>query len=239
MISIIVPTRNEEKIIERTLSSLKNKLTIPHELIVSDGNSTDATVSIAQKYADKIIVQDKARPKTIGTGRNQGSESANGEYIVFLDADCSIPNPDDFFTKALDYFEKHPKTVGLCARIKVLKEHSTVLDKIVFACVNITYTFFNNVIGVGACSGEFMMIRKTAFQKVGGFKEHLVVAEDLNLFYTVSRVGRTHLLRSLVVFHTGRRAHRVGWPLLLWEWFTNTLSLIFRHKSPKEWEVIR
>jgi len=239
MISIIVPTRNEEKIIDRTLSQLKNALTIPHEIIVCDGNSTDSTVSIAQKYADKIVVQDKSRPKTIGTGRNQGAEAASGDYIVFLDADCTIPDPDAFFTKALNYFKKHPKTVGLCARIKVLKEYSTLMDKIVFSCVNITYTFFNNFLRVGACSGEFMMIKKTAFQKVGGFKEHLVVAEDLNLFYTVSRVGRTHLLRSLVVFHTGRRAHNVGWSSLLLSWFLNTISLVFRHKSPKEWTVVR
>lgn len=240
MISIIIPTRNEEKIIERTLSNLKNNLTIPHEIIVSDGNSTDATVAIAQKYADKIVIQDKQRPKTIGTGRNQGAEAASGEYIVFLDADCTIPNPDAFFTRALAYFETHPKTVALCARLKVLPKHVTRMDKIVFACVNVTYAFFNNILGIGAISGEFMMIKKAAFQKVGGFKERLVAAEDLNLFYTLSRIGRTHLLQSLVVFHTSRRAHAIGWPRLLWGWLTNTISLIFRHKAAsKEWKVIR
>lgn len=240
MISIIIPTRNEEKIIERTLSQLKNAITIPHEIIVCDGNSTDTTVSIAQKYADKIVVQDKSRPKTIGTGRNQGAEAASGEYVVFLDADCTIPDPDTFFTRALNYFEKHPNTVGLSARIKVLKEHSTLMDKIVFACVNATYAFFNNIIHVGASSGEFLMIKKDAFFKVGGFKEHLAASEDINLFYTVSRIGRTHLLRSLVVFHTGRRAHKVGWIVLLWQWFINTVSLIFRHKAAsKEWTVVR
>ena len=240
MISIIIPTRNEEKIIERTLSALKNTLTIPHEIIVSDGNSTDATVTIAQKYADKVVIQDKQRPKTIGTGRNQGAEVASGEYVVFLDADCTIPEPDAFFARALAYFEKHPRTVGLCARLKVLPEYSTLMDKIVFACVNATYAFFNNVLHIGASGGEFLMIKKTAFVKVGGFKERLVASEDINLFYTVSRIGRTHLLQSLLVLHTGRRAHAIGWPLLLWEWFTNTVSLIFRHKAATdEWKVIR
>ena len=240
MISIIIPTRNEEKIIEKILSNLKSKITIPHEIIVSDGNSTDETASIARKYADKVVIQDKSRPKTISTGRNQGAEAAVGEYVVFMDADCTVENPDDFFTKALTYFEKHPKTVALCAKIKVLPEHSTLMDKIVFSCVNTTFTFFNNVLRIGASSGEFMMIKRDVFFKVGGFKEHLVASEDINLFYTVSRVGRTHLLRSLVVLHTGRRAHAIGWPLLLWEWFANTASLTFRHKAAsKEWEVVR
>lgn len=240
MISIVIPTRNEEKIIEKILSTLKSTTTIPHELIVCDGNSTDNTAAIAQKYADKLVIQDKQRPKTIGTGRNQGAEAASGEYIVFLDADCTIPNPDAFYTRALNYFETHPKTVGLCARLKVLKEHSTLMDKIVFACVNATYAFFNNILRIGAASGEFMMIKKTAFNEVGGFKEHLAASEDINLFYTISRVGRTHLLRSLVVYHTGRRAHQVGWPKLLWSWFANTVSLVFRHKAAsKEWEAVR
>ncbi len=240
MISIIIPTRNEEKIIERTLTQLKNALTIPHEIIVVDGHSTDATVSIAQKYADKIVIQDPNRPKTIATGRNQGAEAATGEYIVFFDADCTIPDPDAFFTRALAYFDKHPKTVGLCARIKVLPEFATWQDRLVFACVNFTYAFCNNVLEIGASGGEFLMIKRSSFVKVGGFKEHLTASEDINLFYTVSRVGHTHLLHSLVVMHTGRRAHQVGWPLLLWEWFSNTISLIFRHKAAsKEWTVIR
>lgn len=240
MISIIIPTRNEEKIIERILSTLKSTITIPHEIIVCDGNSTDATATIAQKYVDKMVIQDKERPKTIGTGRNQGAEVSTGEYVVFLDADCTIPNPDIFFARALAYFEKHPKTVGLCGRLKVLPEHSTLMDKIVFSCVNTTYAFFNNILRIGAASGEFMMIKKAAFVKVGGFKERLVASEDINLFYTISRIGRTHLLRSLVIFHTGRRAHQVGWMKLLWSWFINTVSLLFRHKAAtREWTVVR
>ncbi len=240
MISIVIPTRNEEKIIEKTLSQLKKSLTISHEIIVCDGNSTDATAMIALKYADKVVIQDKLRPKNIATGRNQGAEAAAGEYIVFLDADCTIANPDLFFTKALAYFEKHPKTVGLCARLKVLPEVSTLMDKIVFACVNITYAFFNNVLHSGAASGEFGMFKKTAFQQAGGYKEHLAAAEDIDFFHAISKLGRTHLLMSLVVYHTGRRAHQVGWPTLLWSWFANTVSLVFTKKSAsKEWEVVR
>ena len=239
MISIVIPTRNEEKIIEQTLSSLK-RLTIPHEIIISDGHSTDNTLEIAKRYADKIINQDLNRPKTIAEGRNEGAAASTGEFIVFFDADCSIKDPNQFFTTALAYFASHPKTVALAARLKVLPEMSNWMDKIVFAGVNITYSFFNNILGIGAASTEFMMVRKETFHNVGGFKATLVAAEDINFFYSISRLGRTHLLRSLIVYHTGRRAHKVGWPKLLWEWFTNTVSLIFFKKAAsKEWTVIR
>ena len=49
MISIIFVALNEEAYIGETLRSLKSKLTFPHEIIVSDGNSQDRTVEIARK----------------------------------------------------------------------------------------------------------------------------------------------------------------------------------------------
>ena len=55
MISIIIPTLNEEKIIEATLCTLTSTLTIPHEVIVSDGGSSDRTVELAKKYAGAVV----------------------------------------------------------------------------------------------------------------------------------------------------------------------------------------
>jgi glycosyltransferase involved in cell wall biosynthesis len=65
MLSIIIPTLNEEKIIKSTLSLLKSRLKIPHELIVSDGGSNDKTVSIAKEYADKVVVFSEKNRQTI------------------------------------------------------------------------------------------------------------------------------------------------------------------------------
>jgi glycosyltransferase involved in cell wall biosynthesis len=55
MISIILPTFNEEKVIESTLRTLASTLTLPHEIIVSDGRSSDLTVQIAAKYAAVVV----------------------------------------------------------------------------------------------------------------------------------------------------------------------------------------
>ena len=59
MISIIIPTYNEEKIIGKTLSELKAKLTLPHEIIVTDDKSKDRTAEIARAYADQVLVPEK------------------------------------------------------------------------------------------------------------------------------------------------------------------------------------
>ena len=57
MLSIIIPTREEEKAIGATISRLKSGLTLPHEIIVSDGHSSDRTVEIAKSFGAKVIVK--------------------------------------------------------------------------------------------------------------------------------------------------------------------------------------
>ncbi len=79
MISIIIPTLDEEKLIETTLRSLKEGLTLPHEIIVSDGGSSDRTVEIARCFADQLVEHRGAWRETIGQGRNQGARVAKGE----------------------------------------------------------------------------------------------------------------------------------------------------------------
>ena len=58
-ISIIIPTLNEEKYIERCLKSLKNQSFRNFEIIVSDSYSTDDTVKIAKKYGAKVVLTKK------------------------------------------------------------------------------------------------------------------------------------------------------------------------------------
>ncbi len=64
MISVIVPTLNEEKYIEPTLKALKNQIyRRKFEVIVADSLSRDKTVEIAEKYADKVI---SVKKRTVG-----------------------------------------------------------------------------------------------------------------------------------------------------------------------------
>lgn len=238
-ISIIIPTLNEEKIIEKTLKSLREY----HgdcEIIVSDGKSTDRTIEIAKKYADKVIVYDGVARQTIGMGRNLGAASASGDFLLFLDADVSIPNPDRFFSITLNRFDKNSKLVALIPFIRVFPEMATLMDKIVFSIVNFNFYLMNNVFHKGAAGGEFQMVRADVFKKLGGYDETLSVSEDQEFFWRLCKVGRTHIEPSLVIYHTSRRAHKIGWPKLLWSWFINLLSVMFRKKAHSEvWEEIR
>ncbi|MEI6479049.1 MAG: glycosyltransferase, partial [bacterium] len=129
MISIIIPTLNEEKILAKTLSELKKLTVCDHEIIVTDGKSTDNTISIAKRYADKVVENKSGKRQTIGEGRNMGANVAVGEFLVFMDADVEIPQINDFFLKILDDFNKKEKLVAMSVYFKVFKDQATLGDK--------------------------------------------------------------------------------------------------------------
>jgi glycosyltransferase involved in cell wall biosynthesis len=241
MISIIIPTFNEEKAIEATLRPLKANLHLLSELIVSDGGSADRTAEIARKYADKVIVYSGKERQNIAKGRNDGAKAAAGDYFVFLDADCTIMEPDKFFGRAIAHFEKDKKLVGLMATLRVLPEFETFADRFFLGLMNSLVRFKNNVLRQGeAVGGEFQMMRREAFFAINGYREDLITREDRDMFFRLAKIGRTYCDKALVVYHTGRRAHVVGWWHLLGLWVVNIVFYHIHGKVfSKEWKPIR
>jgi glycosyltransferase involved in cell wall biosynthesis len=240
MISIIIPTLNEAKIIESTLRTLAATLTMPHEVIVSDGGSSDQTAELAARYANTVVVFSGQRRQTIGEGRNDGAKAAAGEFLVFLDADCVIPEPDRFFTQALAHFERNPGLVGLTAYLRVFPADETLGDKLVSGVANLGLWVANNILKRGASFGEFQMIRREAFARLGGFRADLIAFEDADMFRRLSRIGRTMIAPKLRVLHSGRRGHRVGQPRLIATWLVNLVFVAIRGRPfSKEWKPIR
>lgn len=88
-ISVIIPVYNKEEFLEETLSSLEHQTLKDIEILCIDDESTDNSLDILEKYADrdlrfKIFTQKNNGP---GIARNKGINEASGEYVFFLDAD--------------------------------------------------------------------------------------------------------------------------------------------------------
>ena len=238
MISIIIPTKNEEAYLAKTLKSLQR---MPDcEVVVSDGNSSDATIAIARQYADHVVVYQGDARQTIAGGRNLGARHARGEFLVFMDADVEVPDPERFFHGLMELFRQDDRLMGLTVALKVQPDLANWMDKLVFGTARYVFVCFNNLLGICACQGEFQMIRAEAFWKLGGYREDLVSAEDHDMFYRLSLLGKTRMRPDLHVLHTGRRAHKIGWPRLLWEWAVACFGYVFMNRSiRKEWDVVR
>jgi glycosyltransferase involved in cell wall biosynthesis len=239
MLSIIIPARNEEKYIERTIDCFL-RLSLDKEIIVSDDASTDKTLEILKKYGDQIKVLVHEKTQSIAANRNFGAKYASGEFFAFLDSSTSVKNPNEFFNRALVEFEKDEKLVALTGKLSVEPQLETFTDKIVHFFFNLIIMIKDNYLGIGEASGKFQMIKKTAFEKVSGFNENLIAGEDSNMFYRLSKIGKVRYFGNLEVFHTSRRSHYLGWPRLLTIWMINIFWVnVFGKSKLKEWSIIR
>ena len=140
--SIIVPVKNEEKVIGRLLDALlrlrypKDKMEI---IIVEDG-STDRTPDICKIYAEKNSGLIKVLHKPISNGKpsalNYGIKHASGEVIAVFDAD-SVPEPDTLMN-VCKYFED-PQVVAVQGRILSINQDENMLTKFI-SCLLYTST---------------------------------------------------------------------------------------------------
>jgi len=91
LLSIVIPAYNESQNIKQTILVLREALQQAelesYELIVADDASTDGTAEIAGTLSAKIVPSGK---RNIGATRNAGAAAAQGEYILFLDADTLV-----------------------------------------------------------------------------------------------------------------------------------------------------
>src|SRR5215831_4367528 len=87
--SIIIPTYNHGKFIERSVQSALNQTYPDVEVIVVDDGSTDATSERVKKYLDQITYHRKENAG-LGAARNTGIKISSGKYLQFLDADDTI-----------------------------------------------------------------------------------------------------------------------------------------------------
>jgi glycosyltransferase involved in cell wall biosynthesis len=240
LVSFIIPTLQEEKYIRKTLSNIISGVKdVSYEIIVSDGGSTDRTEKIAKQRKVIFIGNRTNKKQTIAIGRNVGAARARGKYLIFLDSDCSIKNINSFVNKTISLFEKR-NLVALTTKIRVSPKHETLSAYLVYLYLNNLHRIACNWIHRGLAAGEFQMYDRKSFFKVKGYRENLPVGEDYDIFLRISRIGRVRFEPSLTVFHTGRRAAKVGWAKLVWSWSINFLARIFLNRSyDSEWKVIR
>lgn len=241
MINIIIPTRNEEGYIEAGLKQfLPFKKKFALELIVSDGDSSDNTVKISHKFADKIVHRRKCCNRTIAEGRNHGAMRAKGDLFIFLDADVRIPDVEKFLSRVVSFFENNKKYIAATTNIKVYKEEQNWLDFLVHLMFNKIISFSTHVPFFHLSKGECQIVRKSAFESVGGYNEDIVLGEDNDLFWRLCRMGKTYFFKDLCVFHSPRRFRKDGYLKVLTQYLLSGFTLLFFRKSHlKEWKPIR
>jgi glycosyltransferase involved in cell wall biosynthesis len=211
MISVVVPTYNEEASIGACLSSLADQ-TVPrarYEVIVVDGNSADRTREIAAGNADLVMIQTS---KKVGGARNDGVIRSRGTIVATTDADCVIP-ADWIERIENDFATLHPvqiyglvdsKEPGVKHRISLAMANS--FSRVGYLTRTIYYTL--------GCNTAFS---KEAFIKAGMYRT-IDAGDDLEIARRMCALGRVVLDPRLRVKFSMRRYDQFGTMRSLYEW---------------------
>ncbi len=240
LISIIIPTLNEEKLLSKLLDQLsdqKLKEKYNYEIIISDGGSKDRTIEIAKKYTDKILIHTEKRRQKISEGKNLGFKVSKGDILVFICADCKFENPYQFF----DYVKQFRNSNYLAATFwfDIFPEEKKWSDYIFHFFFNV-FVKILNLIGNGMGRGECQVIKREFFEKIGGYNENLTAGEDYDLYTRIRKHGKIDVNFKIKIYESPRRYRKFGYLKILFMWFRNSLRVLNIVKTQvDEWIEVR
>ena len=185
-VSIIVPTLNEELVLEKTLTQFQQLS--PHELIVSDGGSDDDTRNIAGRFSHRVITGSAGRALQM----NVGADEATGDILLFLHADSRI-EPESY-RKMLQCMQ-NPKWIGGAFTLCI--ESGKWSLKLIALLANIRSKYFGVAYG-----DQGFFVRKEVFKDMNGFSP-IPICEDLDFYYRLRKKGSVILLKEKA--HTSPR----------------------------------
>jgi len=231
-ISVIIPTYNEEKYIGTCLKSLKSQdFSGNYEVIVSDGNSTDDTVSIASQLADRVIVD---RKDTIAYGRQAGAHAARYSVLAFTDADTYIPS--DWLSNLASSLNDS-RVIGVHGKLLPLDGNRIENDFCKYVLP--PYSQFMVQINKPSVPGSNFAVKRKAFNKVKGFNTKLVTAEDVDLCNRIKKYGKFAYNPDAVVYVSTRRVREWGYLKMLSFYTSNTIKYHTTGRAGKLFEPIR
>jgi glycosyltransferase involved in cell wall biosynthesis len=204
--SVCIPTLNEEKYINGILGCLEKQTFRDFEVIVVDGKSKDGTKKEVLSYSDKLPLTFIESPKRgVSFQRNYAAKNAKNEYVIFFDADIHIE--PDFLEKINHHLEKNDIDI-LTTWHKPISDKP--VDEFLYLFMNIFMLELIKKKSPGAC-GVFICVRKSSFEKIGGFRESISLGEDYDLSKRLHESGFTYaLLRKPKVKVSVRRFDKEG-----------------------------
>jgi len=196
MISIIIPTLNEEKHLPILLESIKMQK-VHCEIIVADNGSKDRTTAIARRYGCKLI-----QGGLPSRARNNGARVAKNNQLFFLDADAELL--PGFLDYSLSYIKQHNLEV---AGTYILPRSKKIIDKTAYHVGNLWMNTFKRI--KPYAHGICIFSTKSVHEKIGGFDETITFGEDGDYVNRAGKIAKFGMIK-MPVFTSVRRFDKEG-----------------------------
>lgn len=209
LISVIMPCYNSAHIIGKTIANLYQQAFENFELVVVDDGSLDNSLEVLQEITTlyqniKIISQQNKGP---GPARNRGLGTASGEFIAFLDSDDSW-HPE-FLAKLYQSLQDNPdcalaycgwQNIGLAANqcqpyIPPNYEEHDKLATLLRSCPWPIHA---------------ALTRKTAIDKVNGFNQNWLTAEDFDMWLRIAAFSKIVRVPEVLAFYHHQQGEQIS-----------------------------
>jgi len=183
MISIVIPTKNSAKTLEKCLESIASQTFRDYELIIVDGNSKDSTEKIARRFTDMVFVSSASLPAS----RNLGFSEAKGEIFLSIDSDMILE--PDVLKQIAQGMDTHGALIvpevgygtDFLSRCKDLEKRCYIGDSLIEA------------------SRAFA---RPAFGSAGGYDPNLHFGEDWDLHLRISKKHSVGRIQARILHNT-------------------------------------
>jgi glycosyltransferase involved in cell wall biosynthesis len=183
------------------------------KVLLADAGSTDGTQELAMSYAGRIDI--KVIPGGLpSVGRNAGARRATTPYVLFIDADMELQDAT-LLRRAMELAERRRLH---CITTNIWCSKGSVRDQILYLASNIAQ--YGSLMIKPFSTGMFMLFDKATFDRLGGFHEQALYAEDYLLSKKV-RNRKFGIVRGCI--HTTNRRFRSMWHIKIIGMFLKTM----------------
>ena len=200
-LTIVIPAKNESRLLPNLLESLCRQdypAMRSTKVFLADAGSTDGTPDLALSFSRRLNIQVIAGGLP-SVGRNAGARRADTPYVLFLDADMELKDPT-LVRRAMALAERRKLQ---CVTTNIWCSNGTLRDHVLYIGNNIAQ--YGSLLVRPFSTGMFMLFEKATFDRLGGFHEGALYAEDYLLTKKVAN-RRFGIVRGRV--HTTNRRFR-------------------------------
>lgn len=198
-VSVIIPTYNRTRLLERALRSVLAQAKPAQEIIVVDDGSNDGTTAMVRAHFPQIhyIWQHN---RGVSSARNRAIEAARGDWLAFLDSDDEwlqqkLASQERILAANPQYKICHTDEIWIRdgTRVNAMKKHAKAGGFIFERCLPLCVV-----------SPSSVLIHRSVFEEVGLFNEDLPACEDYDLWLRVcARSPVLYIDRSLIIKYGG------------------------------------